>query len=270
MKFLNRPLEALAVTQNFGENKACIPINGGKLIGCDGLNPPQGYKSIYSNMNGHNGTDFMAFNGMKLFSCLEGIVEEVVDEEARGKGLGIVSTKKYYCDEVEKDVYWKIRYWHLKDFNVKKGDIVKAGQLIGRCDNTGYSSGDHLHLEAKPVEYKIKKGVITGLKNILQNNGYFGAINVLPYIKDEIIFFSRNLKYGYIGQDVKQLQTILKEKGFFDKNTTCSTFYGSKTKDAVRSFQEFYAKEILHPLGLKEGTGNFMESTRAFLNQLVG
>lgn len=37
---------------------------------------------------------------------------------------------------------WEIRH-----------SAVHIGQLIGRADNTGLSSGDHLHFELKPVEY---------------------------------------------------------------------------------------------------------------------
>jgi murein DD-endopeptidase MepM/ murein hydrolase activator NlpD len=36
-------------------------------------------------------------------------------------------------------------YAHLKSFTVKKGDIVKQGQTIAYSDNTGWSTGPHLH-----------------------------------------------------------------------------------------------------------------------------
>lgn len=37
-------------------------------------------------------------------------------------------------------------YQHLKNASVKRGERVRKGQLIGRSNNTGNSSGDHLHL----------------------------------------------------------------------------------------------------------------------------
>ncbi len=37
-------------------------------------------------------------------------------------------------------------YQHLKKAVVRRGDTVKRGQLIGLSDNTGNSSGPHLHL----------------------------------------------------------------------------------------------------------------------------
>jgi murein DD-endopeptidase MepM/ murein hydrolase activator NlpD len=41
------------------------------------------------------------------------------------------------------------RYGHLSAFDVKKGDVVVIGQIVGRIGTTGRSTGNHLHFEIR-------------------------------------------------------------------------------------------------------------------------
>ena len=43
-----------------------------------------------------------------------------------------------------------VRYAHLQSYSVRAGDHVLAGQRIGLTDNTGLSTGPHLHFELAP------------------------------------------------------------------------------------------------------------------------
>lgn len=196
VRFLFRPVSPFHINQQFGENKACIDIaTGKKTIYCDGLNPPAGYRSVYSKINGHNGLDLRAKNNQPIYSAQDGIVAELVDEPVRGLGLGIITTKKFYCLETKKLEHFKIRYWHNARHNVRLGHTVSIGDLIAWADNTGYSSGDHLHFELKPVDVTWNKdGTIKKYKNTLQKNGFAGAVNPLPYLWDKNAVSLQGLK----------------------------------------------------------------------------
>ncbi|MBI5414197.1 fibronectin type III domain-containing protein [Candidatus Peregrinibacteria bacterium] len=79
--------------------------------------------------------------------------------------------------------------------------------------------------------------------------------------------FTRNLRVGSKGDDVKALQQILINEGVFPKGKVTGSF-DIKTKIAVIKFQNKYTSEILTPMGLKKGNGIVAEKTRAKLNAL--
>lgn len=171
-KFLYFPVYTLLITQTFGEDKVCIATDGsGKLVSKKTFDLcPAGYKSVYSNMKGHNGWDIVAGSATEVYASDKGKVIEVQTEEARGLGVGILH-------EFE-GRYFKTRYWHLKSIAVKLGQDVPLGQFIGLADNTGYSTGDHLHFEVKETD---KDG-----NTLYNDNGYLGALN--PALVTEMIF----------------------------------------------------------------------------------
>lgn len=265
MRFLKRPLRQWYVNQKFGENNACVDLATGKnTILCDGLHPPAGYKSVYSQMKGHNALDLMAITGTEVYSAHDGIVEEVENDPARGLGLGIVSFDKFPIVETGNTCV-KTRYWHLKSFAVKKGDLIKAGQIIGYANNTGYSAGSHLHFELKPVTYRLKDGKISFLKNTLQDNGYFGAIDPSPYLEGSI-YFPFDLSRGMRNEYVKVLQECLISLGFAISSPT--GYFGDETFFAVKAFQKKYKKSVLWAMGLKLPTGYFGASSRRKMEEL--
>ncbi len=87
--------------------------------------------------------------------------------------------------------------------------------------------------------------------------------------------FTRNLRLGMSGEDVRELQKILNS----DENTRINDFgpgspgqetiyFGALTAKAVIKFQEKYKEDILIPNGLLFGTGIVGVSTRKALHAL--
>ncbi|MEA2036692.1 MAG: M23 family metallopeptidase [Nanoarchaeota archaeon] len=193
---LTLPLRPFILTQSYGEDLACVDTKTYKtVISRTGATCPSGFVSLYvaSGMLGHNGLDIAARSWQPIYSSTSGVVTEFVSEKKRGLGLGIVTNDRYEFDRFS--AFAKLRYWHLAGMAVEKGDIIKKGQLIGWADNTGYSSGNHLHFELKPVLWDETS---KEYYNVLQTNGYYGAIDPTPYLSqmtlNEIGYFIYNVK----------------------------------------------------------------------------
>ena len=150
--------KSIKVHQKFGEN--LIPM----------------YKEM--GMLGHNGWDIQAKDGDPIFAAHDGIVTFTGEDGSGGLGVVIRTTQKFdYTKEGEtKQVYFKSIYWHLAkgSFKVKPGDSVKAGDLIALADNTGKSTGSHLHFGIKPV---IQGEADWQWFNLEQDNGFLGSVD---------------------------------------------------------------------------------------------
>ncbi len=98
----------------------------------------------------------------------------------------------------------------------------------------------------------------------------------VPAVSSGAVRFTRNLKVGDRGSDVKDLQQALNSLGFTVASSGAGSsgneteFFGPATADAVARFQEEYKQEVLAPYNLARGTGFFGASTRTKLNTLVG
>lgn len=84
----------------------------------------------------HNGTDFAAPVGTKVYSVGDGVVLRAGYHPAAGNYIVIKHGRKYTT-----------RFLHLSKIYVRKGQRVKMGQVIAKSGNTGRSTGAHLHYE---------------------------------------------------------------------------------------------------------------------------
>lgn len=138
-KIFYQPTKPFLINQGFGENKACVSLDGNnKVITCDGNNPPSGFKSVYGK-KGHLGLDLRARRGKEVYCAREGVVSFIDTNPQTGLDVRV----KHLID----GELYKTTYEHLLGYQPKVGDKLKTGQLIGWADNTGWSSADHLHFQ---------------------------------------------------------------------------------------------------------------------------
>ncbi|THJ21644.1 MAG: M23 family metallopeptidase [Nitrospira sp. CG24E] len=88
--------------------------------------------------NPHNGEDIGAPMGTDVAATNDGVVRLTVDHIFSGRGVFVDHGMGFYS-----------MYFHLSEILVKDGDLVKAGQIIGKVGATGRATGPHLHWGVK-------------------------------------------------------------------------------------------------------------------------
>jgi murein DD-endopeptidase MepM/ murein hydrolase activator NlpD len=115
---------------------------------------------IYKITKFHAGMDFTAPSGTEIYVTGNGVVAAVQSSQ-RGLGNHIIINHSYGYTSI---------YAHLDRFNVRIGQKVQRGDVIGFVGNTGSSVAPHLHYEIK----------LNGV-NVDPVNYYFNDLSPLEY-----------------------------------------------------------------------------------------
>ncbi|MBN1158585.1 MAG: M23 family metallopeptidase [Bacteroidales bacterium] len=100
---------------------------------------------IYKIVKFHYGIDFTAPTGTEIYATGDATVEQV---ETSNRGYG-------NCITLNHSYGYLTIYAHLDGFNVRKGQKVKRGDVIGYVGNTGLSTAPHLHYEVIRNQKKV-------------------------------------------------------------------------------------------------------------------
>lgn len=117
---------------------------------------------LYKISKFHYGMDFTAPLGTEVYATGNGTVVDLVSSQ-RGFGKHIVINHGFGYSSI---------YAHLSNFNVKLGQKVQRGDIIGFVGNTGTSVANHLHYEIKLND-----------KNVDPVNYFFQDLNAEQYEK---------------------------------------------------------------------------------------
>lgn len=124
------PVEHVLITQGFGLTESSARLYSYRTGQWSGK---------------HAGVDFRA-NNDKVFAMADGVVEGAgnTDQVCPKASTGVWVLLKY-------DNGLANTFFHLSSVVVKKGDRVKAGDLVAYSGNTGYSTAPHLHVGVMPA-----------------------------------------------------------------------------------------------------------------------
>lgn len=100
---------------------------------------------VYKTRKLHTGMDFTSPTGTEIYATGNGKVVKI-KKTRRGYGMHIV---------IDHGFGYSTLYGHMSKFNVRKGQTVKRGDVIGYVGNTGTSTAPHLHYEVHKDGKKI-------------------------------------------------------------------------------------------------------------------
>ena len=129
------------------------PVQGARLTSKFGVrkHPILGYSKM------HRGVDFAAKRGTPIMAAGDGRISFAGRNGTFGRFIEIKHLNNF-----------KTRYAHLYKFakGIKKGRIVKQGDVIGYVGNSGRSTGPHLHYEVQhknrtinPMKLRLQSSV---------------------------------------------------------------------------------------------------------------
>ena len=99
--------------------------------------------------------DYFCF-GKAITAPFDGTVVEVVNS-IPDNIIGDVDTKNNWGNTVilkhTDEIYSKLSHLKYHSVEVKEGDNIKQGQLLGKCGNSGRSPYPHLHFQFQPTPY---------------------------------------------------------------------------------------------------------------------
>jgi len=124
---------------------------------------------IYKTRRFHTGMDFTAPTGTDVYATGDGVVSKVTREQT-GYGNRV---------EIDHGFGYVTLYGHLDAFNVKQGQQVKRGDIIGFVGSTGTSTAPHLHYEVHVKGEKVNP-----------SHYYFNDLSAEEY--EEMITISSN------------------------------------------------------------------------------
>lgn len=192
--FFLRPIASNKLTQAFGANEVCaktmvggFPRRPYQLVNKVNGVCPVGTLDFYKlqGEKGHNGMDWAAWHGEPSYHCglYEGWLQSSHDRD-KGLNIDVVSNVPLFlCTEKGCPTgtmhYIMIRYAHGSQMIGWDKKPVKAGDHIMIADNTGDSSGDHVHWAPKWCD---KNGV-----QLHTDNGYSGAFDPTPMFQNTFI-----------------------------------------------------------------------------------
>jgi len=145
--------EARAINSNltFFKNKFTIPVDSAIITGVYGSQRILNGKPKWP----HYGLDFAADEGTKIKTMLDGVVT-LAEPDLFYTGGTLIFDHGHGISTL---------YMHMEKILVKKGQIVKQGDIIGTVGSTGRATGAHLDVRLNWFQIRLDPATVLDIKN---------------------------------------------------------------------------------------------------------
>jgi len=121
--------------------------------------------------NRHNGIDLREGSDRILYCPVKARVNGTGYLPAgAGNYVQLITTDKWLVDGVE--CYVEIQLMHNEEVYAKVGDTCEVGTILAKTDNTGFSTGPHIHFGAYRLNDDFSR---------MDTNNANGSFDPLPY-----------------------------------------------------------------------------------------
>lgn len=122
---------------------AIVPLAKGNERLISGFGPR--IHPVYKTLRPHTGVDFAAPTGVPIYATGNGVITRA---ERNRHGYGIMV-------QINHGYGYETLYGHMSKLNVKVGQEVVRGEVIGYVGSTGVSTAPHLHYEVHRNNVKV-------------------------------------------------------------------------------------------------------------------
>ncbi|AHF01445.1 peptidase M23 [Thiomicrospira aerophila AL3] len=141
----------------------------------------------------HSGIDYRGNRGDGVIATADGIVEFAGYSKGSGYGNLIILSHAFG---------FRTYYAHLDSMQVRPGQYVRSGELIGGIGNTGVSTGPHLHYEVTFIQRKLDPAPFVRW-NLENYEDIFEQVEGVPW----------GSLVQAVHQQVQKMERLLSQKG---------------------------------------------------------
>jgi len=202
------------------------------------------------------------------------ITKPTIDDLAKWSNQGYAVPFSIWANSKE----WSVEYPEIKDMKLTR-DKASIRHAICVIPNTGYIYKkkkyviitDSSHFGKRYIRHLSEDflAVRTHHAVVFTDLIYYPVIDWVTTKHLKGYKFTRDLKVGDEGDDVKQLQILLQDNSLFPANQEPTGYFGGVTRQGVKDFQKRYEQSILWSVGLKLPTGYFGKSSRKKMEELI-